>query len=207
MLYGLDTDNRSELPDLFCWTKYGTEAGQEVGAILARKEAERSASGGTFLWGIGNAVGPSVKALLAHTAAPRVVFTPMRSRPAARDVKPAQVAVWHRGIGLDGEPFEVPGFSCVTSRISPSRNYHYALVCRSEQPLGGGARSGASFASTHVQNLRSGSKVGASQVTSVVRRISCAPSCMPLSYKVSFMAGLVPPYLVRLTNHSLVDAP
>lgn len=207
MLHDVDTDSTAELlPDLFCWTKYGTEAGEDIGAILARKEAERLASGGTFLWGIGNAVGPSVEALLAHAADPQVVFTPMRSRPAARDVTPAQVAVWHRGIDLDGEPFEFPDSSCVTSRISPTRGYHYALVCRSEQPLGVGARRGPSFASTHVQNLRSGSKIGASQVTSVVRRIACALGLMPSSYTVSFTADLVAPYFVRLTDYSLVDA-
>jgi hypothetical protein len=206
MLHDVDTDRTAELPDLFCWTKYGTEAGEDIDSILARKEAERLASGGTFFWGIGNAIGPSVEALLAHTVEPQVVFTPMRSRPAAQDVAPAQVAVWHRGIGLDGEPFELPNFSSVTSRISPTRNYHHALVCRSEQPLSLSARRGTSFAATHVQNLRSGSKVGASQVTSVVRRIACALGLMPSSYTVSFTAELVAPYFVRLTHYSLDEA-
>lgn len=206
MLHDADTDSTAELPDLFCWTKYGTEAGEDIGAILARKEAERLASGGTFFWGIGNAIGPSVEALLAHAAEPQVIFTPMRSRPAARDVTPPEVALWHRGIGLEGESFELPSFSCVTSRISPTRNHHYALVCRSQQPLPFSARQGPSFASTDVQNLRSGSKVGASQVTSVVRRIACAPGLLPSSYTVSFTAELVAPYFVRLTHYSLEDA-
>ncbi|MGY2702052.1 hypothetical protein [Nocardioides sp. HB32] len=207
MLHDVDTDSTAELlPDLFCWTKYGTEAGEDIGAILERKESERLASGGTFLWGVGNAIGPSVEALLAHAIEPQVVFTPMRSRPAARDVAPAQVAVWHRGVGLDGEPFELQDSWRVTSRISPSKSHHYALVCRSEQPLGVSVRPRQSFASTHVQNLRSGSKVGASQVTSVVRRIACALGLIPSSYTVSFTADLVAPYFVRLTEHSLMDA-
>lgn len=206
MLHDVDTQSMAEhLPDLFCWTKYGTEAGEDIGTILARKEAERSVSGGTFLWGIGNAIGPSVEALLAQTEKPQVVFTPMRSRPAARDVTPAQVALWHRGFGLDGEPVELPGFSCVTSRISPNRNYHYALVCRSERPIAVSASGRPSFASTHLQNLRSGSKVGASQVTSVVRRVACALGLLPSNYTVSFTADLVAPYIVRLTDYSLVD--
>ena len=59
MLHDVDTDSTAELlPDLFCWTKYGTEAGEDIGAILERKESERLASGGTFLWGVGNAIGP-----------------------------------------------------------------------------------------------------------------------------------------------------
>lgn len=206
MLHDVDSDIPAELPELFCWTKYGTEAGEDISGILARKEAERLASGGTFFWGIGNAIGPSVEALLAHAAEPQVVFTPMRSRPAARDVTPAQVAAWHGGTCLDGEPFELPDSSSVTSRISPTRSYHYALVCHSEQPLAVGARRGPSFASTHVQNLRSGSKVGASQVTSVVRRIACALALMPSKYTVSFTAELVAPYFVRLTDYSLLDA-
>jgi hypothetical protein len=206
MLHDVDTDSTAELPDLFCWTKYGTEAGEDIRSILARKEAERLASGGIFFWGIGNAIGPSVEALLTHAVDPQVIFTPMRSRPAAKDVTPAQVAMWHRGIGLDGEPFELPDFSCVTSRINPTRNYHYALVCRSDQPLGVSGGRAATFASTHVQNLRSGSKVGASQVTSVVRRIACALGLTPSSYTVSFAADLVAPYFVRLTDYSLVDA-
>jgi hypothetical protein len=207
MRSSLDTDSTAALlPNLFCWTKYGTEAGEEIGAILARKEAERLAGDGTFLWGIGNAIGPSVETLIAQAAQPQVVFTPMRSRPAARDVTPAQVAVWHRGIGLDGEPYELADFSCVTSRISPTRSYHYALVCRSDEPLGDSDLRGPSFASTHVRNLRSGSKVGASQVTCVVRRIGCALGLAPSNYKVTLIAGLVAPYFVRLTAYSIVDA-
>lgn len=204
MLNDVDGKSRAEpLPDVFCWTKYGTEAGEGIGAILARKEAERLAGGGVYLWGIGNAIGPSVEALLARAARPQVVFTPMRSRPAARDVEPGQVATWHRGIGLDGEPFEIPDFAHVTSRTSPSRSHHYALVCRSEQPLDVGTRRGPTFAANDVQNLRSGSKVGASQVTSVVRRVACALGLARSTYTVSFTAELVAPYFVRLTDYSL----
>jgi len=207
MLHDVDTGGTADLPDIFCWTKYGSEAGEDVGAILARKEAERLASGGTFLWGIGNAIGPSVEALRARSPHPQVVFTPMRSRPAARDVAPARVAVWHRGVGLDGSPFELAEYFRVTSRVSPTRSFHYALVCRSDRPLGVSARRGPSFASTHVQNLRSGSKIGSSQVTSVVKQIVCALGLLPSSYTVSFTADLVAPYLVRLTDYSLAEAP
>jgi len=206
MLHDVDTVTAAGLPEVFCWTKYGTEAGEDIGAILARKEAERLASGGSFLWGIGNAIGPSVGALLSEAAEPQVVFTPMRTRPANRDVAPAQVAVWHGGVGLDGEPFEVPAHSRVTSRLSGSRSHHYALVCGSNQPVSASTGERPSFASTHVQNLRSGSRVGASQVTSVVRRIACTLGLLPTTYNVSFTADLVAPYLVRLTEYSLVGA-
>lgn len=205
MRHDVDADTTAEIPEMFCWTKYGTEAGEAIGAILARKEAERQANGGVFLWGIGNAVGPSIESLLQQTAQPQVVFTPMLSKAAARDVSPPSVAVWRSGIGLDGVHYEVPAHSRVTSRVSPAGRAHYALVCQSNAPLIASVRDGASFASTHVQNLRSGSRVGASQVTSVVRRIACAVGLLQSSYKVSFSADLVAPYLVRLTEYTLVD--
>lgn len=206
MLHDVDTVTVTELPELFCWTKYGTEAGEDIEVILARKEAERQASGGTFFWGIGNAIGPSVEALIAQSINPEVVFTPMRSRPATRDVAPAQVAAWHGGVGLDGQPFELPTYARVTSRLSPARRHHYALVCRADDPLGAARAQGPSFAATHVENLRSGSRVGASQVTSVVRRIACALGLLPSNYRVSFTADLVAPYFVRLTDYTPLEA-
>lgn len=205
MRHDVDAETTTEIPEMFCWTKYGTEAGEDVASILARKEAERQANGGVFLWGIGNAVGPSIVSLLHHTARPRVVFTPMLSKAAARDVSPPRVATWQSGTGLDGSHYAVPAESRVTSRISSAGRAHYALVCRSNDPLVANPLRGPSFASTHVQNLRSGSRVGASQVTAVVRRIACALGLEPSSYKVSFSADLVAPYLVRLTECSLVD--
>ena len=39
------------LPSHFVWTRYGTESGESMGAILARKERERIAAAGCFLWG------------------------------------------------------------------------------------------------------------------------------------------------------------
>lgn len=205
MPHVVDTDSTVGLPEFFCWTKYGTEAGEEISSILQRKEAERVAGGGTFLWGIGNAIGPSVDALIATAARPEVVFTPMKSRPAARDVAPARTARWHCGVGLDGASYEVPSFSTVTSRVSPSRGHHYALVCRSDRPIRIGPASRPSFAATHVENLRSGSRVGASQVTSVVRRIACALGLLPSNYTVAFTAELVAPYFVRLDEYTLID--
>src|SRR5687768_13573201 len=121
MLPDIDPDSTLDIPDSFCWTKYGTEAGEGIGSILERKERERLANDGLFLWGIGNAIGPSLLALLEAAARPQVVFTPMRSRPSSHDVAPTQTALWHRGFGLDGRPFELPAHSQVTSRLSPTR--------------------------------------------------------------------------------------
>lgn len=194
----------ADLPDLFCWTKFGTEAGEAIESILARKDAERRANGGTFLWGIGNAVGPSIRQLVDETAEPRVIFTPMLSRAAVRDVSPSSVVSWHGGTGLDGHPFEVPSHSLVTSRQSTSRQSHYALVCASDNVLTLNNDRFVRFAAADVCNLRSGQRVGSSQVTSVVRRIACAVSTIQSAYRVTFSARLVAPFFVQLTESSPV---
>ncbi|WP_148045085.1 hypothetical protein [Nocardioides marmorisolisilvae] len=203
-----EVDTPMGLPPMFCWTKYGTEAGETAETILRRKEAERNLNGGVFLWGIGNAIGPSIEHLLEETSTPRVVFTPMLSRPAAKDIAPPAVGMWRRGVGMDGTEVELPEHSRVTSRLSNSGRAHYALVCRSVEPLfDGGTRSAEEgFEAAHVVNLRSGSRVGASQVTSVVRRVACALGSGRKSYQVTFVADLVAPYLIRLTDHVVVSA-
>ncbi len=196
-----DADTPTVLPDVFCWTKYGSEAGEATEAILARKEAERRANHGVFLWGIGNAVGPSIAELVRESTTPRVMFTPMLAKAAAHDVAPQRTARWFRGVGLDGHDYEVPEHSMVTSRLTSARVVHYALVCRSDKHL---VRTPElfppTFSATDVCNLRSGARVGSSQVTSVVRRVACAVTAMVAPYKVTFSADLVEPYFVRLTD-------
>jgi len=192
-----------ELPEAFCWTKYGAEAGEGASSILRRKELERLATGGIFLWGIGNAIGPSLEQLLGQACEPKVVFTPMLSRPAAKDAAPSRVHVWQRGEGLDGAPFELPKHTKVTSRDTGSNRPHYALVCQRTEPITQ-HDAPASFAASSVANLRSGSPVGASQVTAVVRRAGNDLQRSGSHYTVAFVADLVFPYLVRLTEPAVV---
>jgi uncharacterized transporter YbjL len=52
----------AKLPEYFCWTKFGTEAGEVSHAIFGRKEIERRRNGGIFLWGI---VATSVPLIIA----------------------------------------------------------------------------------------------------------------------------------------------
>jgi hypothetical protein len=40
--------------ELICWTRMQSEAGQQLDAIMSRKELERRAGGGIFFWGVGN---------------------------------------------------------------------------------------------------------------------------------------------------------
>ena len=123
-----------DLPQTFCWTRFGTEAGEPIEQIFARKEQERRASGGTFFWGIGNSIAPAVRALVERTAAPSVLFSPIASRPRTVDVRPGRVVRWLRAEMFDGKCFDLPDDVCVTSRYS-GRLAHYALVCSTAEPL------------------------------------------------------------------------
>lgn len=188
-----------DLPEAFCWTKFGVEAGESQLAILERKELERASDGGVFLWGIGNSIRPSLIALLAASSMPEVVFTPMLSVPLIVDAQPDQVVRWTRARGLDGDPFVMPDHSRVTSRQRPGKRSHYALVCSSETRIGVPADA-PRFASEQVCNLQTGNPVGASQVTSVVKRLSAAAPAQRRRYLIAFRAMLVRPYFVELTS-------
>jgi hypothetical protein len=186
------------LPECFCWTRFGTEAGESIESIFARKERERVANGGMFLWGIGNAVGPSVRELLRLVGSPEVLFSPIKSAARQTDVAPRMVVAWTSGVGLDGSLFCVPENSLVTSRHDPgsTREDHFALVCAASEPLTR-FRSSDRINFTALRNLRTGRPVGASQVTAVVRTDRSTLTERP-GYEVVIRADLAYPYLVRL---------
>lgn len=180
------------LPRAFCWTRFGSEAGEAIEAILARKELERLANDGCFYWGVGNALGPSIRALLALAEKPEVLFSPIRGRPRQIDVEPPAVTRWRHGRDLDGSLFRLPDRVIVTSRSSRSRS-HYALICQSSEPLVTGDHGRLSLQT--LRNLVSGNAVGSSQVTAVVRRPAETHAG---AYVVALRARLVAPYFVRL---------
>lgn len=188
-----------ELPSAFCWSKFGAEAGEPSSQIVRRKEYERRANGGTFLWGIGNSIRPSLAILLQSFGSPDVLFTPMLSRPASIDVAPAEVLLWQEAVGLNGDSYEIPPFSAITSRpsVRGSVARHFALVCSSGSDLHASVPAECQFTVDSVRNLATGSPVGPSQVTSVVkleRRVGSSGR----SYRVAFRAHLIPPFLVTL---------
>lgn len=189
------------LPTAFCWSKYGTEAGEPAPKILERKEKERQADEGNFLWGIGTSIRPSLLSLLEEDRCPSVLFTPMLSAPSASDCAPRQVLQWTSAIGIGGRTFNVPPSSLVTSSIS-SRRRHYALVCRSDESLLVD-RDDIWIDPAQLRNLLTGNPIGSSQVTSVVRSISTLTSHKP-RYRVSFLAHLQPPYLVVLGDPKIL---
>jgi hypothetical protein len=190
---------RSSIPPLFCWTRFGAEAGQQFSQILARKESERRNSHGLFLWGIGNSVREGIAELLRHSDQPEVLFSPIRSRPRRADVQPQQVFAWTQGETMTGDLVPLGPIGSVLSgtRSIGSPPPHYALICASDEPLAV-TELGQLWAGS-VRNLLSGKAVGASQVTAVVRH-ERAVAARGASYAIAFRARLVEPYFVRLRD-------
>jgi hypothetical protein len=193
------------LPECFCWSRFGTEAGQLVDQIVDRKEQERVANNGMFFWGIGNAIGPSMRELLRRTPNPEVLFSPIKSGPRAEDVAPPAVVAWTSAETLSGDAFSLPDCSLVTSRQDPlaPKGVHYALVCFSESPLAI-SRAEEKIAFARLRNLLTGRPVGASQVTAVVQRKETGPLETP-AYDIAIRARLVYPYFLRLQNPVLLS--
>jgi hypothetical protein len=190
------------LPRSFCWTRFGTEAGEGAAQIWQRKERERSTNSGVFLWGIGNAVGASLQRLVSLEASPEVVFSPIRSPPRAVDIFPDVVVRWTAGRIIEGGRYEVPVGSLVTSRFKSSSGHtkHYALVCSSLTPLQIDT-NGEMLAFRRLTNLVSGRRVGASQVTAVVQQSEHSDLSAPERYyRAVVRARLVFPYFVELTE-------
>ena len=192
------------LPVHFCWTRFGTEAGEPTDEILGRKELERVRNGGIFLWGIGNALGPSMRRLLELEDEPEVVFSPIRSSPQRDDVEPNQIAIWTTARALDGTVYSLPTASKVTSRAT-SRVKHYALVCGSAEPLRIDP-SGETIEFSNLRNVVTDRPVGASQVTAIVRRATRCISSMRACYVAAIRARLIYPFFVELSGRVLAPA-
>jgi hypothetical protein len=195
-----------ETPAIFCWTKMGTEAGQPLETILARKEAERELGFGTFFWGIGNALGSKLWHFVASVPKPMVFFTLIKSKPKQIDVSPKRVVAWRAFVDREGIKHPMPDHVFVTSRASDrtfSRGSHFALVCRKDSPLSSGESCG-SICIHSLMNFSATTKVAFSQVTAIV---STTRSTTPLdhNYSVLFAAELVHPYYVKLVDP--VDVP
>ena len=188
---------------MFCWTRFGTEAGEPIEHILERKELERRSNDGLFLWGIGNSVAPAMAELVERLDRPEVLFSAIRSRPRTVDLRPARVVTWRAGLAMNGNRYELPDSVHVTSRAPEERipASHYALVCRSSEPLEISDHGRVAFCG--LRNLRSGSQLGASQVTAVVRRVQC--SGPGSEYVIALRAWLVFPYFVRLIEPAVLS--
>ena len=115
------TDGVSGLPECFCWSKIGAEAGETVDAIVARKEAARARDGGMFLWGIGQTITNSIRALLERTGDPDVIFTDMVGPAKVKDSAPASRVLWRMGRSALVRPSKIPHsrMTCGVRAVSP----------------------------------------------------------------------------------------
>jgi len=185
------------LPKQFCWTRFGTESGEPIESIVSRKQHER-ASAGLFLWGIGNAIGPSEPSLLALEHPPPVVFSPMLSDYKDIDVNLECPVFWTEAVGFDGEPWQILSGVACSSRGSTGKGMkrkHYALVCRSDTPLQLATDDGPRLDVRALRNLGHGSMIGGLQRTAVVERVE--PATDP-RYRIAMIAELAYPYFVEL---------
>ena len=193
------------LPEVFVWTRFGTEAGQPIDDIIERKECERRANGGVFLWGIGNNISPSLPMLLRSGQTPIVAFSPIKSKPRTVDQSPGKVAVWRRATTPTGTPYNLPSASMVTSRYASGKSKHFALVCKSDQPLTlGTVRETLHFES--LVNAKSGSNLGFSQVTAVVR-LGKNSAGEERRYDVAIQCELAAPFVATLHDPIIVTNP
>lgn len=191
----------------------GSEAGQPLSDIIRRKDLERACGDGVFAWGIGNSVGPAIKyAKCAERVSElEALFTPMKAVPKAIDATPSSIVMWLGYISGADEVEPLPAHMLVTSRgqsgSGEEKRGHYALICRSPNPLAAQRIQGA-IDHRAVRNLVSSNPVGASQVTSVVRYRSA--DSHDATYPVLFRAKLTDQAFVRLAvpvalTHELLD--
>ena len=176
-----------------------TEAGQNIETIIQRKEYERLAGDGLFMWGVGNAPALLINVLARIGRPIPVVFSLMKSRPRAVDATPELVLVWRRYVDRNGLERDLPPNAIVTSRGSKegTKKRHYALMCRSDVPLR--LSRGTGFDHRAYRNAsETGAPVGASQVTALVKRVT-APS-EHSDYEINLRAWLSESYWVKLAD-------
>lgn len=189
------------IPNIFCWSKMGTESGEDLDTILRRKEVERQANSGIFTWGVGTALGESMTALISLADEPVVVFTTMKSKPKSIDKHPDNLLLWLSYYDRNGIEHKLPRYSLLTSRghtetDRPKRSHH-ALICSASHSLS--QCMGETLNAAELRNLKTGKPVGFSQVTSIVKRTSSYID-EDRHYEIGFQANLHGEGQVRLAK-------
>jgi hypothetical protein len=192
--------------EFVCWSRMQAEAGQALDAIVARKEIERQAGGGCFMWGVGNPPALITRSLARAHIPVRAVFSIMKSRPKAVDARPSRTVVWRRYLDAEGVERTLPPYALVTSRgdsASGAKRMHFALRCHSPEPLA--IRRGEAFDHRAFRNAGgTGAPVGASQVTALLRRVDA--DSIVTDYEANIAAWLTGSYWVRLLDPVEIDA-
>jgi hypothetical protein len=185
-----------ESPEEFvCWSRMQAEAGQQLEAIIARKERERRTGGGMFCWGVGNAPAKVVSTLARLGYPVMAVFSIMKGKPKPMDVTPASIVAWRKYLDANGVERALPPHVLVTSRGPKGK--HFALMCWSDTPLT--IERGIPFDPKAYRNAGgTGAPVAPSQVTALLKK-TASPST-EASYEANIRARLTESYWVRLTD-------
>ncbi len=194
------TSQRIDLPSAFCWTKMGGESGEVLERIIQRKNIERHANDGTFIWGIGSSVGSAISNLSENEKQVPIVFSRMLSNTKSIDAQPKTLLLWLGYYDSNGTVKELPRYSLVTSRGETEKSLkksHYALFCHADFELS--LEPKAELNAKMLVNYSSGRPLGFSQVTAVVRKeSSLAEQDKPRNYSISTIAELKMPYFAKL---------
>ncbi|WP_421047686.1 hypothetical protein [Paraburkholderia sp. A1RI-2L] len=201
------------LPPTFCWSRIGSETGEDLPTIVLRKEWERRLGGGRFLWGINQSLGDSAQVAALRTGSLLALFSPAASRARVADVKREDALVWNAWVDASGQVRPLPPHVFVTSRTRfPSgkpRDHHYALVCASPAELSIG--SSLRVQPERLRSVSTAKAPCASQGTVVVDRVERAAPRAGAEfgaggYPVAFGVELEAPYFVRLAQPTRVKA-
>lgn len=198
------------LPPTFCWSRSGSETGEDLATLILRKEWERRLGGGRFLWGISQSLGSSAQVAALRTGSLLALFSPAVGRPRAVPRKREDALVWNAWIDAGGQVRQLPAHVFVASRTTwPSggaRDHHYALVCASPTELSVGSSLGV--CPERLRSVSTGRAPCASQATVVVDRVERAGELAAAGrhYPVALAVELEAPYFVRLAQPTLVKA-
>jgi hypothetical protein len=188
---------------VFVFTKPGTEAGESLIDIAARKEAERIAGKNVFWWGVGSSLGDDLSAAAQKAGGALSLIFIAHDRPSPskpEDLNPARVVRWTKWKTRDGRIADVPAFAKVTSRWDDKKRLHYALVCISDAPLSLDS-NGPRFDPLLCKTFAKERAPGTSQVTALVRGNLSDPRHQDGRYRILFRARLVVPSQARLVEY------
>ena len=161
------------LPPTFCWTKIGTESGEDLPTVSSARNGSA---------GLGRAFsGASTSRSAAARKSPRIARLAARAVFAGR-IAPARRraerhAVWNAWVDASGQVRPLPPHTFIASRSTlPSgrrREQHYALVCASSTALTVGTQ--LRVFPDHLRSVSTGQPLGAAQgrpwsIASGVRR-------------------------------------
>jgi hypothetical protein len=199
-----------EFEDVFVWTKIGHDAGEVLGGILARKDAERRA--GTFWWGIGSSLDREKlkRALTACGGILPVLFSEQLSRPKKEKSSGSRrMTLWTHWVDETGS-YEIPDHALVIGNgpsereISKGHSQHYyALVCESDNSIA--TLRDHPFDDQKFRNYPDGARPGNSQNTALLTGNMKADHTHG-RYKKGFSATLVRPWLVTLAGPRLLTS-